>query len=302
MAASTTETRPAPVRVRRAVPWYRRRRVRHALFEVAMHVLLVTIGITFLVPLAWLVTSSLKGVGQQFVFPPQWIPHPIAWRNYVEAVTALPFHLFFRNTLVICVVNLVGTLLSASMTAFAFARLRFPGRDALFLVLLSTMMLPGIVTLIPTFILFKELGWVDSFLPLTVPAFFGGGAFNVFLIRQFYMSIPLDLDEAARMDGASSWRIWLTILLPLTQPALGTVGIFNFLGNWNDFMGPLIYLRSLDKRTLALGIASYQRTWGAEWHLIFAGATLMVIPVLIVFFLSQRYFVRGIVLSGMGGR
>lgn len=286
----------------RSRPWHLSRRVRHGLFELGMHLLLITVGIGFLVPLAWLVSGSLKGPGQQFEFPPRWIPHPFAWDNYKQAVTQLPFHLFFRNSVIICGLNLVGVLLSSSLAAFAFARLRFPGRDALFLVLLSTMMLPGIVTLIPTFVLFRKLGWVDTFAPLTVPAFFGGGAFNVFLVRQFYMSIPFELDEAARMDGAGSWRIWWQVLLPLTRPALGTVAIFNFLDNWNDFLGPLIYLRSMDKYTMSLGVASYQRTWGSQWHLIFSSATLMVIPVIVVFFFAQRYFVRGIVLTGMGGR
>jgi multiple sugar transport system permease protein len=282
--------------------WYQSRRARHLVFELTMHAALITVGVTFLVPLLWLVSGSLKGPGQQFEFPPRWIPHPFAWENFKLAVTQLPFHLFFRNTVIVCVLNLVGTLLSASLTAFAFARLRFRGREPLFLVLLSTMMLPGIVTLIPTFILFRKFGWVDTFAPLTVPAFFGGGAFNIFLIRQFYMSIPLELDEAARMDGADPWRIWWQVLLPLTAPAMGTVAIFNFLGNWNDFMGPLIYLRNESKYTLALGVASYQRTWGSLWHLIFASATLMVIPVILVFFFTQRYFVKGIMLTGMGGR
>ncbi|NPV09447.1 MAG: carbohydrate ABC transporter permease [Anaerolineae bacterium] len=267
-----------------------------------MHLFLVTVGITFLVPLAWLVSSSLKGPGDQFAFPPKWIPGPVHFENYVLAVTLLPFGTFFKNTVMICALNLIGTLISSSLTAFAFARLRFPGRDRLFVILLSTMMLPGIVTLIPTFVMFKQLGWVDTIAPLTVPAFFGGGAFNIFLIRQFYMTIPADLDEAARMDGANSWRIWRQIMLPLTKPALGTVGIFNFLSHWNDFMGPLIYLRSTENYTLALGVAGYQRTWGAEWHLVFASASLMVFPVIIVFFLGQRYFVQGIALTGMGGK
>jgi len=254
-----------------------------------------------MIPLAWLISTSLKGRGLEFVFPPQWIPDPIVWRNYWEALTILPFHLFLRNTLFITIAATTGSLLSASMVAFGFARIRFPGRDFLFAVLLSTMMLPYVVTLIPTFLLFKFLHWLDTFLPLTVPAFFGD-AFFIFLVRQFYMTIPIELDEAARIDGASYFRIWWSLMVPLSKPVLATVAIFSFIWNWNDFMGPLIFINSLENRTLALGLASFRSMHTARWNLLMAASTVMLIPVLIVFFTAQRYFIQGIVTSGLAGR
>jgi len=275
--------------------------VRTVIRHLLTHVLLLGISTTMMIPLAWLISTSLKGRGLEFVFPPQWIPDPIVWRNYWEALTILPFHLFLRNTLFITIAATTGSLLSASMVAFGFARIRFPGRDFLFAVLLSTMMLPYVVTLIPTFLLFKFLHWLDTFLPLTVPAFFGD-AFFIFLVRQFYMTIPIELDEAARIDGASYFRIWWSLMVPLSKPVLATVAIFSFIWNWNDFMGPLIFINSLENRTLALGLASFRSMHTARWNLLMAASTVMLIPVLIVFFTAQRYFIQGIVTSGLAGR
>lgn len=272
--------------------------VNHAL----LYVLLSLIGVVMLMPLFWLLSTSLKGRGLEFTFPPQWIPDPVVWSNYVEALTILPFGQFFLNTVNITFFSTVGALLSSSMVAFGFARIPFPGRRPLFMLLLSTLMLPYVVTLIPSFLLFKYLRWLDTFLPLIVPNFFGGSPFFIFLIRQFYATIPLDLDEAAEIDGAGYLRIWWSVLLPLSRPVLATVVIFSFIWNWNDFLGPLIYINSLENFTLALGLAGFRSQHSARWNLLMAASTVVLIPVLILFFVAQRYFIRGIVTSGLSGR
>jgi multiple sugar transport system permease protein len=197
---------------------------------------------------------------------------------------------------------MIGVLFSASLAGFGFARMRFPGRGPLFILVLATMMLPEIVTQIPSYLLFRTVGWIDTFLPLIVPAFLGGGAFNIFLCRQFFLSIPVELDEAARIDGASTWQIYTRVILPLSQPVLATVAVFTFMNNWNAFLGPLIYLNSLENMTLAVGLRAFQGLRGTEWNLMMAAAAVMMIPVLIVFFAAQRYFIEGIVTSGFGGR
>ncbi|MBI2940336.1 MAG: carbohydrate ABC transporter permease [Chloroflexi bacterium] len=255
-----------------------------------------------LAPFAWMVSTALKETGREFTFPPEFLPNPVVWRNYPEALTLMPFPLFLGNTLTIAITAMAGVLLTSSMVAFGFARLHFPGRSFLFGLLLSTMMLPGIVTLIPQFILFKTLGWYDTFLPLIVPYWFGGGAVNVFLIRQFFMTIPLELDEAARIDGASNLTIYWRIMLPLSGPVLATVGVLGFLYMWNDFLHPLIYITSMEKRTLALGIVGFKGLYSTMWNLMMAASSVMVIPVIILFFAAQRYFVRGVVLTGLAGR
>jgi multiple sugar transport system permease protein len=202
----------------------------------------------------------------------------------------------------IAVLALAGTLLSSSLVAFGFARLRFPGRRVLFILLLSTMMLPDVVTLVPQFVLFRSIGWVDTFLPLIVPSFLGGGAFNIFLVRQFYLTIPRDFDEAARLDGASNLRIWWHIILPLSRPVLVAVGIFSFVYHWNDFLLPLIYLQSEGNKTLALGLRAFISPTDASWNISMAASMFLVIPVLIVFFVAQRQFIRGVVMTGIQGR
>jgi multiple sugar transport system permease protein len=206
------------------------------------------------------------------------------------------------NTAIITLVSIVGNVLTSSMVAFGFARLRFPGRGALFILLLSTMMLPQAVTLIPRFILFKWLGWLDTFLPMIVPPFFGGGPFNIFLVRQFYLTIPRDFDEAARIDGASNWAIWARIVAPLSRPVLIAITIFSFVFHWNDFMNPLIFLFSEDNKTLALGLRAFINPSDASWHISMAASMFLVIPIVILFFAGQRYFIRGVVMTGIQGR
>ena len=280
-------------------------RAGRVVYAAVMYILLTAGAVTMLVPFFWLVSTSLKPAGTEFTYPPQWLPRPVVWRNYIDMLTGpIPFAVLIRNTVVIATASLVGVLLSSTLSAFGFARLKFRGRDQWFVMLLATMMLPDVVTLIPTFILFKTLHWIDTWLPLIVPSWFGGGAFNVFLLRQYFLTIPVDLDEAARMDGASSLRIWWQIMLPLSRPVIATVAILNFMGDWNAFIRPLIFLTTLRKQMIGVGLAFYRglSSGYSKWNLMMAAATMMTIPVIVLFFVTQRYFVRGIVMTGIAGR
>jgi multiple sugar transport system permease protein len=221
--------------------------------------------------------------------------------NYREAWTAKPFTRFTLNTLFITFFGILGQVLSASLVAFAFARLEWPGRNLLFLLMLSTMMLPGEVTMIPNYLIFRRLGWIDTFLPLIVPSFLGGGAFFIFLFRQFFLTLPRELDEAARVDGCSSLRIYWSVLMPLCKPIIATIAVFSFVGQWNDFQGPLIYLNSSEKFTLAVGLQFFRGTYDTDMHLLMAASTLVLLPVILVFFFAQKQFVKSIVLTGMKG-
>jgi len=292
------------VRGTTTVHFYQQARFRHWIYTVLMQSMLVAVSVVMLIPFVWLLSTSLKIRGTEFIFPPVWIPRPAVWKNYYTAFfdAGLPFPRFLLNTTIITVASMVGTLFSASLAGFGFARMRFPLRDKLFVLVLSTLMLPEIVTQIPSYLLFRLFGWIDTFLPLIVPAFLGGSAFNIFLFRQFFMSIPYELDEAARIDGAGTLQIYLRLIMPLSKPVLSTVAIFTFLGSWNSFMGPLIYLNSLENMTLAVGLRAFQGLRGTEWNLMMAAAAIMMVPVLFVFFVAQRYFIEGIVTSGFGGR
>jgi multiple sugar transport system permease protein len=267
-----------------------------------LYVLLAALAVVFLTPMLWLLSTSLKEQGQVFAYPPVWFPNPVRFANYVDAFARAPLFVWLTNTITITLFALIGTLLTCSLVAYGFARLRFPGRNLLFILLLSTMMLPDVVTLVPQFVLFRSLGWVDTFLPLIIPSFLGGGAFNIFLVRQFYLTIPRDFDEAARLDGASNWRIWWHIILPLSRPVLIAVGIFSFVFHWNDFLAPLIYLQSEGNKTLALGLRAFISPTDASWNISMAASMFLVIPVLIVFFVAQRSFIRGVVMTGIQGR
>jgi multiple sugar transport system permease protein len=286
----------------RAAQRTRAKRLRGAVTTILWHVPMIVGAVALSVPLAWLLSTSLKLEGREFVVPPQWIPDPVVWSNYPIAMTTLPFGLYLWNTLIVTVGTLTGTLLTGSMAAFAFARLRFPGRGILFILLLSTLMLPQAVTLIPKFITFRYLGWINTLNPLWIPWWFGGGAFNVFLLRQFLMTLPHELDEAARIDGASNWRIYWSVLMPLCRPALITVAIFSFIHSWNDFLEPLIYLHDAKLRTLALGLRGFQDLYATQWTLMMAASAVIIAPVLVLFFICQRYFIRGIHLTGLAGR
>lgn len=266
--------------------------------EIISYILLIVGAAIILIPFFWMLSTALKPGYQVFVFPPQWIPSPILWSNFTDAMTALPFALFFRNTMIIEVGVIIGTVLSCSIVAYGFARLNAPGKTVWFIILLSTMMLPGVVTMIPTYILYAKLGWVNTFLPLIVPAWFGS-AFYIFLLRQFFMTIPNDYEEAARIDGANTWQILANVILPLSKPALATVAIFTFMGVWNDFMGPLIYLNRQDLYTLALGLNFFRGQYNVQWNLLMAASLVLMLPMLVLFFSAQRIFIEGITLTGI---
>ena len=220
------------------------------------------------------------------------IPTQLKWSNYGTALTMMPFGKYAFNTIKVTFLALIGGMLLSALVAFAFARLKAPGKDALFLLVLSTFMLPALVTMIPLFIIFKTLGWYDTLLPLIVPAWFGN-AFYIFLMRQFFMQIPVELEEAAKIDGCGTWRIFWQIIMPLSKPVLVTVAVFSFVAHWNDFMNPLIYLNSVNNRTLALGLATFTDVWGVDIVSLMAASTAVLLPVLIIFFIAQRYFVQG---------
>lgn len=285
-----------------APTWRQNRYVRQRIAHTLLHIVLLIGSIAALGPLIWVLSTSLKVEGTEFVFPPQWIPATFEWQNYVTAMTVVPFALYLRNTLFIVVVTTIGALTTGSLAAFAFARLRFRLRGVLFSLVLSTLMVPYVVTLIPTFIIFKDLNWVNTYWPLILPSWFGGGAFNIFLLRQFFMTLPVELDEAARADGAGAFWIWWNIALPLSAPALATVAIFSVIFHWNDFLSPLIYLNSPSLFTLALGLQQFQSQYNTQFTLLMAASVVMILPIIALFFFTQRYFLQGIALTGLAGR
>ncbi|MEX1018195.1 MAG: carbohydrate ABC transporter permease [Litorilinea sp.] len=266
------------------------------------HFLLISIAALFFLPFLWLIITSLKMESQVFTTPPTWIPNPIQWQNYPDALTspAFPFAQLMGNTLFYVITSTIGIVISSAVVAYAFARLSFPGRDLLFAITLATMMLPGIVLLIPTYVLFQRFGWVGSYAPLIVPTFFGN-AFNIFLLRQFMMTIPWDISDSAKVDGAGEFTILLRIMLPLLKPALMVVAVFHFMYAWNDFLGPLIYLDDSSRYPLVLGLYAFQQRFTVEWHLMMAAALATTAPLIVLFFVAQRYFVEGITLSGLKG-
>jgi multiple sugar transport system permease protein len=266
-----------------------------------IYVLLALIGALLIAPLVWLISSSLKAEGQIFVMPPEWVPDPVRWSNYPDVFRRIPFGRAWLNSAIVTSLATLGQVVSASLVAFGFARLRFPGREVLFLILIATVMIPYHVTLIPTYVLFRELGWLDTFLPLIVPSWFGGSAFYIFLMRQFYMRLSFELDDAARVDGASIWRIFTDIVVPQSKPAVGVVAIFAFLAHWNDFFGPFIYLNSTDKYTLPLMLRLFQSVESTEWAMLMAASVMTAIPCVMLYFVAQRYFIQGVVFTGLKG-
>jgi multiple sugar transport system permease protein len=267
--------------------------------RILPHLILILIGISFFLPFFWMVSTSLKLNSQVYSLPPKWIPNPFVWNNYPKALTYIPFFLYFRNTLYVALFNVAASVVSCSLVAYGFSRVQWPGRDFMFGVLLATLMIPYPVTIIPTFIVFKWLGWLGTFKPLTIPALFGT-PFYIFLLRQFYMTIPQELSDAARIDGANDFGIFTRVILPLAKPALATVSLFTFLANWNDFLGPLIYLNNKETYTLAIGLYGFSgRT--TQMAMLMAATTVTVIPVVILFFFTQRTFIQGITLTGIKG-
>jgi multiple sugar transport system permease protein len=268
---------------------------------VLRYAVLLFLSALFIFPFLWMVTTALKELPEAMRIPPQWIPDPFRWDNFMRATEAIPFWLYSWNTLVLCVLNVAGTTLSCSLAAYGFSRIEWRGRDKFFAITLATMMVPFPVLMVPLYSIFRELGWIGSFKPLWVPAFFGS-AYNIFLLRQFFLTIPKELSEAARIDGCSELRIFSQIILPLSKPALLVVGLFCFMYVWNDFMGPLIYLTNPEHFTLALGLQAFQsKLGGTDINLLMAASTLMILPIVVLFFLMQRTFIEGISLTGLKG-
>jgi multiple sugar transport system permease protein len=277
--------------------------------RLVAHLLLLLLSIPALLPMAWMVSTSLKADSQVYTMGGKGIPtislttllpHPVQWQNYPAALRAVPFTVYLKNTLLLCGVNVLGAVLSSAIVAYGFARLEFKGKQALFLLMISTMALPGQVTMIPVFALFRWLGWYGTYLPLTVPAFFGT-PFFIFLLTQFYRTLPGELSEAARVDGAGEWTIFWRIILPLSRPVLATCALFQFLGTWNDFFGPLLYINDSSRYTLAYGLQQFLAVHGGQWTQLMAGATLFTLPILLLFFFAQRTFIQGIATTGTKG-
>jgi multiple sugar transport system permease protein len=266
------------------------------------HLLLIAVSLAFIFPFYWMVITALKENSRVFTYPIEWWPDPIRWQNFPEAMTysGFPFLRFLRNSFFYAASVTIGTVISCAAVGYGFARLRFPGREALFLLTLATLMIPGIVTFIPTFILFKNLGMLGTYAPLIVPAFFGN-AFFIFMMRQFFQGLPVELVDAARVDGASEFRIFWQIMLPLVRPALLVMAVFTFLWTWHEFFGPLVYLSDQNQYPLSLGLFAFRAQRTTEWSLMMAASTLATLPLIVVFFFAQRYFLDGIRLTGIKG-
>lgn len=275
--------------------------IRGQLARLLLHLLLSLGAATMVIPFIWMVSTSFKELAQVFVYPPEWIPAPFVWENYPKAFTAVPFARWFLNSLFIGLFVTVGQLLTCSLAGFTFARMRFPGRNALFLLYLGTMMIPHHVTIIPVFVMMNALGLVDTFWPLIIPALVS--AWGTFLFRQYFLTMPQELEDAAKIDGCSFFRIYSQIFMPLSKPILATLGVFTFMGSWNDFLGPLIFLQSKDNKTLPIGLLQFRADFQgmSNWPVMMAGVVISVLPVLIAFVIGQKYFVRGIALTGIKG-
>ncbi len=268
-----------------------------AVKSALLHAAMLVLSLLMVVPFLWMISTSLKSVNEMYLIPPSWIPAEIMWSNYVYMLESAPWLLYFYNTAKVTFFVVLGQVVVCSMAAYGFARLKFPGRDALFLLLLGTMMIPYHVTMIPTFQILRKLGWLDTHYALIVPALFA--AFGVFLLRQFFLTIPKELEQAAMIDGCGYFRIFIHVIMPNAKPALTTLAIFTFMSTWNDFLGPLIYLNSDHLKTLTLGLATFQGTYTNQWNYMMAGSLIVSLPILIVYAFAQRYFVEGIVMSGL---
>ncbi|MBG9986342.1 carbohydrate ABC transporter permease [Facklamia sp. DSM 111018] len=261
------------------------------------YLFLSLVGVVLLMPLLWMVATSLKSMEEIVSFPPNLFPEQLRWENYPNTIKAFPFVRYTLNTLFITIFVVLGNVLSNSFIAYGFAKLKFPGKRFLFILVLSTMMIPGFVTMIPQYILFSKMGWVGTYLPLIVPSFFGS-AFNIFLVRQYYMTINDELIEAAQMDGASHLYIWSRVMIPLSKPVLVTIALNAFNGAWNDFLGPLLYIHNEELYTLQIGLQSFKNQSTTQWNYLMVGACLVLLPTLVLFFLAQNYFIEGIDLTG----
>lgn len=266
-----------------------------------LHLALSLGAVTMVIPFVWMVSTSFKELTQVFVYPPEWIPNPFVWENYPRAFTAVPFGQWFLNSVLIAALVTIGQLLTCSLAGFTFARMRFPGRNVIFLIYLGTMMIPHHVTIIPIFVMMNAAGLVDTFWPLILPGL--ASAWGTFLFRQYFLTLPQELEDAAKIDGSSFFRIYSQIFMPLAKPVLATLGVFTFMGSWNDFLGPLIFLQSKEHKTLTIGLLQFRADFQGmgNWPVMMAGVVISVLPVLIAFVIGQKYFVRGIALTGIKG-
>ncbi|GGA40671.1 carbohydrate ABC transporter permease [Paenibacillus physcomitrellae] len=280
--------------------WQRKKHTRELVSKGFAYLFLTAGALIMAVPFLWMVSTSLKQQGMEFEMPPRWIPQHFEWSNYHFVLFDSDIAKGFLNTLLVIVLPCLVGLFTSALAAYAFARMNFPFKNLLFTLLLATMMIPGVVTMIPSFMLFKKIGWIDSWMPLIIPGMFGAAA-AVFLLRQFFMTIPRELEEAAKVDGMNPFHTFIRIMLPLSKPALITQGLLNFIAGYNDYLGPLIYINSPEKYTLQLVLASFQGFYTSQWTYIMAGSVLALIPTLLVFFFAQKYFVEGIALTGMKG-
>mgnify|MGYP001624202175 FL=1 len=281
---------------------HRRKQVNHWVYVIGMHLLLIIFSICFIFPLFWMLSVSLQTETEMMTsvgFWDQLIPNYWRFMNYVDVFSVIPFMRYFLNSAIVTVACLVGTIASSSIVAYAFSRLRWPGRNICFNIMLATIMLPSFVLIVPTYRMYSTLQLVDSWFPLILPSFLGGGATNVLLIVQFYKTVPQELSEAAKIDGAGHFKIWWNIMLPLCKPVIATVAIFTFLFTWNDFMNPLIYINSDSLYTISLGIKAFQSQSGVQWGYLMAASVISMIPALLVFIFAQRYFVEGVKMTGL---
>jgi multiple sugar transport system permease protein len=295
--AAVTRERPSPLVTGGA-------RTRRRLGQLGTYALLALGGAVILIPLYWMIATSLKAESKLFILPPQLIPDPVVWRNYIDVWTIQPFTGYFINTIFMTVLAMGGEILSCALVAYGFARFRFPGRDALFILMLATMMLPGIITMIPAFLIWRSLGRIDTFSPLTVGALFAWGPSYIFLLRQFFLTIPREIEEAAIIDGANVVDVFWRIMLPLVKPALLAIAVLSFNGNWNNFMGPLIYLNTPAKYPVILGLYTFAGSLSQEapkWNYMMAMTVIMSLPILLLYFRAQKYFIEGLTVGGVKG-
>ncbi|MGI8968260.1 MAG: carbohydrate ABC transporter permease [Chloroflexota bacterium] len=292
--------KPVPTIATTRVAWHQRKNTRVRIGQSIVFILLTLGAILFVAPVVWMFVSALKS--NVDIFDGRWIPQTVNWSNFTSAWAEAPFGIYARNTVIVATVGVVGNVLSSSLVAYSFARLRWPGRNVCFILVLATMLLPNVVLFIPQYILWAKLGFVNTWVPLTVPAWFGS-PFYIFLLRQFYRGIPTDLTDAARIDGAGDFRIWWNIVVPLSRPALAAVTIFAFTGAWEDFFGPLIYLNNQSKYTLQLGLQVFESAAGGvpQWNYLMAVGLLIMLPVIVLFFIGQKYFIEGVTLTGIKG-
>jgi ABC-type glycerol-3-phosphate transport system permease component len=286
----------------KAATWGRSGARRSTLLFRAFAFAVVCAGaLSMLVPFFWMLVTSIKPPGEVFLYPPRWWPSEVRWANYGEALTVLPFGQWYLNTIFIMVVSTLGDLVTASLVGYAFARLRAPGRDFLFMLVISTMLLPHQVTMIPVFLIFRGMRAIDTFLPLWLRSWLGGGAFNIFLCRQFFLTLPLELDDAARIDGCGVVGIYWRIILPLSRPVLAAVTAFSAVAKWNEFLDPVVYLQSRAKYVVSIGLRLFQDYQATSYHWLMAAAVVTMLPCLLIFFIAQKSFVQGIATTGLKG-